>query len=65
MQDLAERLTIGVSIGLAVTYAGGELLLIEAAKIPKGTGALQITGQLGDVMKESVRASLSYATVQN
>eukprot|EP00392_Amoebophrya_sp_AT5.2_P009167 g9195.t1 len=55
---LAEALIPGVAVGLAVTHYGGELLFVEAAKV-KGTGGLTITGQLGDVMKESVRASLS------
>lgn len=45
-----DGLSVGVSIGLAVTYHGGEVLMVETAKI-KGTGQLIITGQLGDVMK--------------
>jgi len=43
----------GIAIGMAWTQAGGKLLLVEASKAP-GKGHLQITGQLGDVMKESV-----------
>src|SRR5215210_4252474 len=49
----------GVAIGLAWTPAGGEVLFIEASKMA-GTAALTLTGQLGDVMKESARAALSW-----
>src|SRR5690348_12385593 len=49
----------GVAIGLAWTPAGGEILFIEASKMA-GTGSLTLTGQLGDVMKESARAALSW-----
>lgn len=57
---LSSGMTVpGVAIGLAVTFYGGELLLVESAKSSPGSGQLTITGQLGDVMKESVRASLS------
>jgi ATP-dependent Lon protease len=49
----------GVAIGLAWTPAGGDVLFIEASRMPGG-GALTITGQLGDVMKESARAALSW-----
>lgn len=48
----------GVVTGLAYTTAGGEVLHIEAIKFP-GKGGFTLTGQLGDVMKESVRAALS------
>ncbi len=49
----------GVAIGLAWTPAGGEVLFIEASRMA-GTGALTLTGQLGEVMKESTRAALSW-----
>ncbi len=49
----------GVAIGLAWTAAGGEVLFIEASKMA-GSGSLTLTGQLGDVMKESARAALSW-----
>jgi len=49
----------GVAIGLAWTPAGGEVLFIEASKMA-GTGSMTLTGQLGDVMKESARAALSW-----
>ncbi len=51
---------VGVSTGLAWTQAGGEVLYVEALKM-KGKGGLVLTGQLGDVMKESARAAWSYA----
>jgi len=51
---------VGVATGLAWTPVGGELLPIEVARMP-GRGRLILTGQLGDVMKESAQASLSYA----
>jgi ATP-dependent Lon protease len=49
----------GVATGLAVTGVGGDVLFVEAAAIP-GQGGLVLTGQLGDVMKESARIALSY-----
>lgn len=55
-----EQNEIGVAIGLAVTIAGGELLHVEAS-LSKGQGHLTLTGQLGDVMKESAQAAVSYA----
>ena len=50
---------IGVATGLAYTDFGGDLLDIETIRFP-GTGKIQITGKLGDVMKESAQAALSY-----
>ena len=49
----------GVAIGLAWTPAGGDVLFIEASRMA-GNGTLTLTGQLGDVMKESARAALSW-----
>jgi ATP-dependent Lon protease len=51
--------TPGVATGLAWTPVGGDVLFIEATAMP-GTGQLTLTGQLGDVMKESAQAALSY-----
>ena len=51
---------IGIVQGLAWTQAGGEVLIIEALKM-KGKGSMMLTGQLGDVMKESAHAAMSYA----
>ena len=51
---------VGIATGLAWTQAGGEVLYVEALKM-KGKGGLVLTGQLGDVMKESARAAWSYA----
>lgn len=51
---------VGLSTGLAVTSAGGEILFIEVALMP-GKGRLILTGQLGDVMKESARAAFTWA----
>ena len=53
------RPEVGVVTGLAWTASGGELMFIEALKMP-GTGRLVITGLLGDVMRESVNAAYSY-----
>lgn len=50
---------VGMSTGMAWTEAGGDILFIEAALMP-GRGSITLTGQLGDVMKESARAALSY-----
>jgi ATP-dependent Lon protease len=58
--DVAERTAFpGVATGLAWTPFGGDILFIETSRMP-GRGKLEITGQLGDVMKESARAALSY-----
>jgi ATP-dependent Lon protease len=58
-EEEMERNEIGVATGLAWTPVGGEVLFVEAT-IMKGKGGLNLTGQLGDVMKESVQAALSY-----
>ncbi|QBI18694.1 endopeptidase La [Egibacter rhizosphaerae] len=50
----------GVATGLAVTGAGGEILFVEAAALPDGESGLQITGQLGDVMRESAQIALAH-----
>ena len=58
--ESAERTAVpGVATGLAVTGAGGDVLFIEATSM-HGDGGLTLTGQLGDVMKESARIALSY-----
>ena len=58
--EMAERTEeTGVATGLAWTSVGGEILFIEATRM-HGAGKLQLTGQLGDVMKESAHAALSY-----
>jgi ATP-dependent Lon protease len=49
----------GVAVGLAWTPSGGEVLFVEASRMP-GTSSLTLTGSLGDVMKESARAALSW-----
>jgi ATP-dependent Lon protease len=59
-QESAERTAVpGVSTGLAVTGTGGDVLFVEATRMP-GKDSLVLTGQLGDVMKESARIALSY-----
>ncbi len=58
--DAAERTTVpGVATGLAWTPYGGDILFVEAS-VSKGSGKLHITGQLGEVMKESAMLALSY-----
>jgi len=59
-EELEERTRVpGVAVGLAWTPAGGDILLIEVARM-KGARTLTLTGQLGDVMKESAQAALSW-----
>lgn len=59
-EEILERKMVpGMAIGLAWTPVGGDVLFIETAKMP-GNKGLIVTGQLGDVMKESVTAALSY-----
>ncbi|HZD42177.1 MAG TPA: endopeptidase La, partial [Terriglobales bacterium] len=55
-----EHHEIGVATGLAWTSTGGEILYVEAS-LAKGRGTLTLTGQLGEVMKESAQAAVSYA----
>jgi ATP-dependent Lon protease len=55
-----KRDQVGVATGLAWTAVGGEVLYVEALLL-RGKGILQLTGQLGDVMKESAQAAFSYA----
>jgi ATP-dependent Lon protease len=58
--DIMERTSVpGVATGMAWTPAGGDILLVEATMMP-GQKSLMLTGQLGDVMKESAQAALSY-----
>jgi ATP-dependent Lon protease len=54
-----EKQSAGVAIGLAWTSVGGEILFIEVS-LNKGNGRLQLTGNLGEVMKESASTALSY-----
>ncbi|MBW3563167.1 MAG: endopeptidase La [Acidobacteria bacterium] len=61
-EELLERDQIGVATGLAWTAVGGDILFIEATAV-QGKGKLQLTGQLGDVMKESAQTALTYARV--
>ncbi len=64
INEMAERTDIsGVATGLAWTAVGGDILFIEATKMP-GKGGLTLTGQLGDVMKESGQAAMSYVRSQ-
>lgn len=58
--EVAERtIESGVATGIAWTQSGGEILFVESTRMP-GTGKLTLTGQLGDVMKESAQAAMSY-----
>ncbi|WP_249066903.1 endopeptidase La [Halalkalibaculum roseum] len=62
--EVAERTTVpGVATGLAWTQYGGDILFIEAS-VSKGSGKIHITGQLGDVMKESAMLAMSYLRAQ-
>ena len=58
-QEIETEPNIGLAIGLAWTWSGGETLHIETSLMP-GKGALALTGQLGDVMKESAHAAYTY-----
>lgn len=60
VSEIADRTSVcGVATGMAWTVVGGDILFIEATSMP-GSGKLTLTGQLGDVMKESAMAALSY-----
>jgi len=59
-EELLKKDQIGVATGLAWTPQGGEIMFIEATAM-RGKGNLMLTGKLGDVMKESAQAALSYA----
>jgi len=64
VSETAEHFTeCGIATGLAWTPVGGEILFVEATRMP-GKGALILTGSLGDVMKESAQAALSYLRSQ-
>ncbi|HEX9004564.1 MAG TPA: endopeptidase La, partial [Blastocatellia bacterium] len=60
IEEMLKHDQIGVATGLAVTATGGDILFIEALTM-KGKGMLQLTGQLGDVMRESAQAAYSFA----
>ncbi len=55
---------VGVATGMTYTQVGGDIIFVEASIMP-GSGQLVLTGQLGDVMKESARAGLTYATTHH
>nr|MDQ5873498.1 endopeptidase La [Acidobacteriota bacterium] len=58
--ELLKKDQVGVATGLAWTSVGGDILFVEALAV-RGKGGLRLTGQLGDVMKESAQAAMSYA----
>jgi ATP-dependent Lon protease len=64
VSETAEKISeLGIAMGLAWTPVGGEILFIEATRMP-GKGRLMLTGSLGDVMKESAQTALSYLRSQ-
>jgi ATP-dependent Lon protease len=64
ISETREKITdLGIAMGLAWTPVGGEILFIEATRMP-GKGRLMLTGSLGDVMKESAQTALSYLRSQ-
>jgi len=60
---ISRQNTVGIANGLAWTSVGGEMLPVEVAVLPAGSGKIEITGSLGDVMKESAQLAVSYARV--
>src|SRR6266851_881241 len=58
--ELLKKDQVGVATGLAWTSTGGDILFVEALAV-RGKGTLRLTGQLGDVMKESAQAAMTYA----
>ncbi|MDB6089874.1 MAG: DNA-binding protein [Gammaproteobacteria bacterium] len=63
--EVAQRTSVpGVATGLAWTPVGGDILFIESARTPGGSGKVILTGQLGDVMKESAQTALSLVKSQ-
>jgi ATP-dependent Lon protease len=63
-ERMAPTDTVGVATGMFYTPMGGDIMFVEAS-VMQGKGGLTLTGQLGDVMKESGRAALSYAKAQH
>jgi len=59
-----QRMDVGVATGLAATTVGGEIIFVEAARMP-GKGNLILTGQLGEIMRESAQTALSYVRSQH
>jgi ATP-dependent Lon protease len=62
-EQMAQTDAVGVATGMFYTPMGGDIMFVEAS-VMRGKGGLVLTGQLGDVMKESGRAALSYAKAQ-
>ena len=60
---ISRKDAVGIANGLAWTSVGGEMLPVEVAVIPNGSGKIEITGILGDVMKESAQLAVTYARV--
>ena len=60
---ISRKDAVGIANGLAWTSVGGEMLPVEVAVIPNGIGKIEITGSLGDVMKESAQLAVTYAKV--
>ena len=58
---LSRKDAVGVANGLAWTSVGGEILPIEVQTVPGGAGRLELTGSLGEVMKESAKLAITYA----